>query len=131
MIHNDWYEWLQDEFTKPYFQELAAFVHDAYAGGSVYPPKEQVFSAFEYCSYSNIRAVILGQDPYHGPGQAHGLCFSVPAGVKLPPSLRWFNRFRNQFVERASLPEQNAHIIICSPEHLTLEGEKGTVRSRR
>lgn len=87
MKHNEWYGWLQEEWQQPYFRQLADFVHTAYATRTVYPPKPQVFSAFENCDYPDIRVVILGQDPYHQKGQAHGMCFSVNPGVKIPPSL--------------------------------------------
>lgn len=87
MIHNNWFPWLQNEWKQPYFLKLASFVHEAYAEGGVYPPKQQVFSAFENCDLNKIRVVILGQDPYHQKGQAHGMCFSVNPGVRIPPSL--------------------------------------------
>ena len=87
MVHNDWYPWLQQEWQKPYFQQLASFIHEAYATKAVYPPKPQVFSAFEACAYKDVKVVILGQDPYHQKGQAHGMCFSVNPGVRIPPSL--------------------------------------------
>lgn len=87
MVHNSWYPWLQEEWRQPYFQPLAAFVHHAYDSGAVYPPKQQVFSAFENCDLPDVRVVILGQDPYHQRGQAHGMCFSVNPGVRIPPSL--------------------------------------------
>lgn len=88
MKHNEWYPWLQNEFQQPYFKPLAAFVHEAYESGPVYPPKVQVFSAFETADLPDIRVVILGQDPYHQRGQAHGMCFSVNPGVRIPPSLQ-------------------------------------------
>ncbi len=88
MIHNDWYPWLQAEWQQPYFQKLAAFIHETYAHEPIYPPKAQVFSAFEYCNKPDVKVVILGQDPYHQKGQAHGMCFSVNPGVPVPPSLR-------------------------------------------
>ncbi len=88
MIHNDWWPWLQNEWQQPYFKQLSGFVHEQYATKTVYPPKAQVFSAFESCNYADIKVVILGQDPYHEPHQAHGMCFSVNYGVQIPPSLR-------------------------------------------
>ena len=87
MEHNDWWPWLQQEWQQPYFRQLSAFVHEQYEKHEVYPPKHLVFSVFESCTYKDISVVILGQDPYHKPGQAHGLCFSVNKGVKIPPSL--------------------------------------------
>lgn len=87
MIHNDWWPYLQEEWKQPYFLELSKFVHQAYETKLIFPPKEKVFSAFENCAYEDIKVVILGQDPYHEPHQAHGMCFSVNPGVKIPPSL--------------------------------------------
>ena len=86
-IAPSWQPLLQPEFEKPYFAQLAAFVKAAYGQSTVYPPGGQIFNAFNQCSLDDTRVVILGQDPYHGPGQANGLSFSVADGVKLPPSL--------------------------------------------
>ena len=82
-----WKEWLEEEWKKPYFKELSAFLHNEYKTKDIYPPKEKVFTAFNACTYDDIKVVILGQDPYHQRGQAHGLCFSVSPGVQIPPSL--------------------------------------------
>ena len=79
---------MQDEFDAPYFGELAQFVRGAYRTGTVYPPAACLFRAFDSCPPDKVKVVIVGQDPYHEPGQAHGLCFSVPDGVPFPPSLR-------------------------------------------
>ncbi|MBR4455140.1 MAG: uracil-DNA glycosylase [Solobacterium sp.] len=87
MIHNGWWPWLQNEWQQPYFQALSAFLKESYATKQIYPPKHLVFSAFEACDVPDIRVVILGQDPYHEPGQAHGMCFSVNPGIEIPPSL--------------------------------------------
>lgn len=87
MIHNQWWPFLQEEWKQDYFIELSKFVHNAYATKLVFPPKAKVFSAFENCDYDDVKVVILGQDPYHEPNQAHGMCFSVNPGVKIPPSL--------------------------------------------
>lgn len=87
-IHPSWRAVLQTEFDQPYFAELAAFVRQEYRTARCYPPARLVFNAFEQCPFDEVRAVILGQDPYHGPGQAEGLCFSVPDGVPHPPSLQ-------------------------------------------
>ncbi len=87
-LHNDWDEILKDEWQKPYLQGLFAFLKQEYAENTVYPPKRDVFNALKYTSFEDTKVVIIGQDPYHGLGQAHGLCFSVREGVKLPPSLR-------------------------------------------
>ncbi len=87
-IEPSWGEQLADEFAKPYFEELTRFVRKEYSEGQCFPPGALVFNAFEQTPYAKVRVVVLGQDPYHDHGQAHGLCFSVPEGVKQPPSLR-------------------------------------------
>jgi len=86
-IEKSWKKILNPEFDKDYFVSLTEFVKDEYVKHTVYPPGPLIFNAFEKCPYNKIKAVIIGQDPYHGPGQAHGLCFSVKDGVTLPPSL--------------------------------------------
>lgn len=88
LFENDWDEVLQEEVLKPYFQELRYALAAEYKQYTVYPPKELLFSALKLTPYSKTRVVILGQDPYHGAGQAHGLSFSVKPGVRIPPSLR-------------------------------------------
>lgn len=87
-IEESWKTQLQDEFEKPYFKQLTDFVRSEYASQTIYPPAKLIFNAFEQCPFNQVKVVILGQDPYHGPGQAHGLCFSVNDGVDFPPSLR-------------------------------------------
>ena len=92
-IEQSWKNALADEFGKPYFESLVRFLHKEKADGQViYPPGSQIFRAFDLTPVEQVKVVILGQDPYHGPGQAHGLSFSVPAGVPAPPSLK--NIFR-------------------------------------
>ena len=87
-IEESWKKQLQEEFDQPYFEKLTEFVKSEYATQTVYPPAKLIFNAFEQCPFDKVKVVILGQDPYHGPGQAHGLCFSVNDGVDFPPSLR-------------------------------------------
>jgi uracil-DNA glycosylase len=86
-VKTDWNPVLRGEFDKPYWKELTAFVAGERARGHVYPPHEDVFAALHLTPYADVRCLILGQDPYHGHGQAHGLCFSVRPGVPPPPSL--------------------------------------------
>ncbi|MCS7073813.1 MAG: uracil-DNA glycosylase [Bacteroidia bacterium] len=87
-IEESWKEVLRSEFEKPYFAELVSFLKtEKLSGQVIYPPGPLIFRAFELTPFSEVRVVLLGQDPYHGPGQAHGLCFSVPFGVPKPPSL--------------------------------------------
>lgn len=85
---NGWKEVLKEEFKKDYFKELSEKIEKKYLNEVVFPPKEDLFNAFKYTDFNDIKVVILGQDPYHEKGQAHGLSFSVKEGVKLPPSLR-------------------------------------------
>ena len=94
MVHlgNEWDEILREEFESDYYRRIRAILKKEYAEYEIYPPKEDIFNALRYTSYSDVKAVLLGQDPYHGPGQAHGLCFSVRPGVEPPPSLK--NIFR-------------------------------------
>lgn len=86
-IAPSWKQQLHLEFAKPYFKELAQFVKTEYASQVIYPPAKQIFNAFDSCPFDETKVVIIGQDPYHGAGQANGLCFSVNDGVKPPPSL--------------------------------------------
>ncbi len=86
-IEQTWKEALAAEWEKPYFARLSAFVHARYAAGPVYPPPSRIFAALDGCPFDKVKVVIIGQDPYHGPGQANGFCFSVNDGVQMPPSL--------------------------------------------
>ena len=86
-IEKSWKERLTNEFEQPYFVDLVDFVKREYASTTIYPPAKLIFNAFDQCPFDNVKVVIIGQDPYHGPGQAHGLCFSVNDGIAFPPSL--------------------------------------------
>ena len=96
MATTDWNPVLREQLDDPYWSELQAFVARERAAHPVFPPQEHVFAALHLTPFASVRAVVLGQDPYHGRGQAHGLCFSVPRGVPIPPSLR------NVYAERES-----------------------------
>jgi uracil-DNA glycosylase len=109
-VSTDWNPLLRGEFAKDYWEPLQAFVRAERQRVPVYPPHEQVFAALHLTSYASTRVVILGQDPYHGPGQAHGLCFSVPHGVAAPPSLQ--NVFK----------ELRDDLGITPPDHGNLDG---------
>ena len=87
MINNDWLPALGEEFRKPYYKNLYEFVKNEYNTTQVFPPADDIFNAFHFTPLSEVKVVIIGQDPYHEPGQAHGLCFSVKPGVDIPPSL--------------------------------------------
>ena len=95
-IERSWKDRLQSEFDKDYFQRLTEFVRNEYQTEKIFPPAKLIFNAFDHCTFDNLKVVILGQDPYHGPGQANGLCFSVNNGIKHPPSLvNILNEIRN------------------------------------
>lgn len=88
LFSNDWQQVVGGEFDKAYYQELREFLKQEYAQEAIFPSKENIWNAFEHTAYKDVKVVVLGQDPYHGPGQAHGLSFSVQPGVAHPPSLR-------------------------------------------
>ena len=110
MPRTDWNPILRGEFDKPYWPILQQFVADERAQGAVYPPHDQVFAALHLTPYADVKVLILGQDPYHGPRQAHGLCFSVPHGIQQPPSLQ------NIFAELRD------DLGVEPPSHGNLEG---------
>ncbi|MDR0972677.1 MAG: uracil-DNA glycosylase, partial [Prevotellaceae bacterium] len=87
-IEESWRQRLQTEFDKPYFERLTEFVRDEYLRQTAFPPGGLIFNAFDLCPFDKVKVVVIGQDPYHGTGQAHGLCFSVNEHVQMPPSLQ-------------------------------------------
>jgi len=105
----DWNPLLRDQFELPYWQELQQFVAQERRDHPVYPPADEVFAALRCTPYADVKVMILGQDPYHGPGQAHGLCFSVPRGVRVPPSLMNVHK------------ELHADLDLPIPDHGNLE----------
>lgn len=129
MIHNEWYKWLQAEFKEPYFRELAAFIHEEYEHKMIYPPKQQVFSAFETADLPDIRVVILGQDPYHQRGQAHGMCFSVNPGVRIPPSLN--NMFQELGTDLGCRMPDNGYLMPWAKQGVFLLNTILTVEDSR
>ena len=86
-INNDWLEPLKPEFGKPYYKKLYQKINEEYQSRLIFPPADDIFNAFAFTPLKDVKVVILGQDPYHGDGQAHGLCFSVKPDVEIPPSL--------------------------------------------
>lgn len=116
-IEKSWKEALQAEFDKPYFAALVDFVKREYATKKVFPPAPLIFNAFDQCPLDEVKVVILGQDPYHGPGQAHGLCFSVNDGVEFPPSL--INIFKEI--------ERDLHIPVPSTGNLLRWAKQGVL----
>jgi uracil-DNA glycosylase len=104
LINAAWKTILSDEIEKPYFQDLMKEVEDEYQNQTCFPPKDLIFSAFNNCSLEDLKVVIIGQDPYHGEGEANGLCFSVNDSVKIPPSLRNIFREMNTDLESIFFP---------------------------
>jgi uracil-DNA glycosylase len=107
-IESSWKEAFAEEFEKPYFKELSTFVREQYTKTKVFPPPKDIFRAFDLCPFSEVRVVILGQDPYHGVKQANGLSFAVHEGIPLPPSLR--NIFKEIESDLGVAPEKNGDL---------------------
>ena len=125
-LNNDWDEILKDEWEKPYLKELFAFLHEDYATHTVYPPKRDVFNALKYTSFSDTKVVIIGQDPYHGFNQAHGLCFSVKEGVTPPPSLK--NIFEELYNDVGRPVTQNGNLTYWAEQGVLMLNNVLTVR---
>lgn len=126
-IEQSWKEVLQNEFDKPYFKTLTDFVREEYRTQTIYPPAPEIFNAFNLTPLSNVKVVIIGQDPYHGHGQAHGLCFSVNEGIAIPPSLRNIYKEREGDVE---VPySQNGSLIEWAKQGVFLLNATLTVRA--
>lgn len=126
-IEPTWRIKLQEEFKKSYFNDLVAFVKKEYSQSSVYPPGKEIFNAFDHCSFDDIRVVIIGQDPYHGPGQAHGLCFSVRDGIKPPPSLK--NIFKELNADVGKVIPESGDLTHWSDQGVLLLNATLTVRA--
>lgn len=128
MVHlgNEWDEILRAEFESDYYRRIRAILKKEYAEYEIYPPKEDIFNALRYTSYSDVKAVLLGQDPYHGPGQAHGLCFSVRPGVEPPPSLK--NIFRELETDMGLEPPTSGCLTPWAQEGVLLLNTTLTVR---
>lgn len=127
-IGNDWDDLLKDEFLKEYYQTLRKFLYNEYfkSGLNIYPPMDDIFNALRYTSFENTRVVILGQDPYHGYGQAHGLCFSVKEGTPPPPSLK--NIFKELYNELGISEPRTGELIGWAKQGVLLLNTTLTVR---
>ncbi len=126
-IHPSWKAVLQEQFDQDYFARLASFVRQEYATQTVYPPARLIFNAFELCPFDQVKVVILGQDPYHEPGQAHGLSFSVPEGTGLPPSLQ--NIFKEIENDLGIVPERNGNLERWAKQGVLLLNATLSVRA--
>jgi uracil-DNA glycosylase len=129
MTTTDWNPILRGEFSKPYWSELQQFVVAERQKGTVYPPHEEVFAALHLTPYAGVKAVILGQDPYHGPNQAHGLCFSVRRGVPQPPSLQ--NIFKELEADLGCVPPDHGSLEHWARQGVLLLNATLTVRRGR
>ncbi len=128
-IEASWGARLQEQFDAPYFQTLTEFVREEYAKGPCYPPGREIFNAFNLCPFDKVKVVIIGQDPYHGPGQAEGLCFSVKEGVKMPPSL--VNIFREVQADTGSPLPANGSLRRWAEQGVMLLNATLTVRAHQ
>ncbi|OOQ93060.1 uracil-DNA glycosylase [Bacillus cereus] len=126
ILQNDWGPLLGSEFEKEYYQALADFLKEEYEEHVIYPKKEDIFNALQYTSYENTKVVILGQDPYHGPNQAHGLSFSVQPGIKTPPSL--LNMYKELRDEYGYEIPNNGYLVKWAEQGVLLLNTVLTVR---
>ncbi len=128
-IDESWRAVLQPEFDKPYFEILTSFVRHAYSTTTCYPPAKLIFHAFDACPFDRVRVVILGQDPYHEPGQAEGLAFSVPEGVRVPPSLD--NMYKELQRDLGIRPASSGHLERWVEQGVLLLNATLTVEAHR
>jgi len=127
-IESSWREVLKDEFEKEYFKNLTEFVRNEYSGNTpIYPPARLIFNAFDHCPFDKVKVVILGQDPYHGAGQANGLCFSVNKGIQFPPSL--MNIFKEISSDTGAPIPQDGDLTRWSDQGVLLLNATLTVRA--
>lgn len=126
-IEKSWKNQLINEFEKDYFQKLTGFVRQEYESQTIYPKGNQIFNAFDQCPFEDVKVVILGQDPYHEPGQAQGLCFSVPEDISYPPSL--MNIFKEIKSDLGYEPYKNGNLTRWSKQGVLLLNATLTVRA--
>ena len=128
-IEASWQKRLQPEFEKAYFAQLTDFVRREYAERTIYPPGRLIFNAFNLCPFDSVKVVLLGQDPYHGPGQAQGLCFSVNDGVRFPPSL--VNIFKELQSDLGIAPPASGSLVRWAEQGVFLLNATLTVREHQ
>jgi len=126
-IEQSWKEKLVSEFEKPYFSDLVQFVKNEYAVKTIYPKGNQIFNAFDHTPFDRVKVVVLGQDPYHEPGQAHGLCFSVNDGISLPPSLQ--NIYKELQDDLGIVPSASGNLERWAKQGVLLLNATLTVRA--
>lgn len=128
-IEESWKEALQPEFEQPYFEQLTNFVRSEYQTKQIFPPAKLIFNAFDQCPFDRVKVVIIGQDPYHGDGQAHGLCFSVNDGVEFPPSL--INIFKEIERDLGKAVPSTGNLIRWAQQGVLLLNATLTVQAHR
>lgn len=128
-IEESWKQHLEPEFEADYFSRLTAFVREEYTHYTVYPPAKYIFNAFNSCPFNKVKVVIIGQDPYHEPGQAHGLCFSVNDGVPFPPSLQ--NIFKEIKSDLGTPPPASGNLTRWTEQGVLLMNATLTVRAHQ
>lgn len=126
MIDNGWLEYLNDEFKKPYYKDLYKFVKEEYSSHVIYPPSEDIFNALKYTDVKDVKVLLLGQDPYHEKGQAHGMSFSVQPGIKTPPSL--VNMYKELKDEMGLYIPNNGYLMKWAKQGVLLMNTVLTVR---
>lgn len=129
LLHESWLPHLEDELNASYFAELEEFLVEERANETIFPPEEDVFSAFSFTPYDQVRVLILGQDPYHGPKQAHGLSFSVLPGIKAPPSLR--NMFKELHSDLGCDIPNNGYLVPWAEQGVMMLNAVLTVRQAK
>ncbi|MEN0650758.1 uracil-DNA glycosylase [Caldifermentibacillus hisashii] len=126
ILKNDWAPLLEEEFSKPYYLQLREFLKQEYKHYQIYPDMYEIFNALHYTAFADVKVVILGQDPYHGPNQAHGLSFSVKPGVPLPPSLK--NIFLELQADLGCTPPSSGYLVPWTKQGVLLLNTVLTVR---
>jgi uracil-DNA glycosylase len=126
LLPQSWRTILSEEFEKPYFKKLEAFLENEFKQQIIYPKREDIFNAFHHTKFEDVKVLLLGQDPYHGEGQAHGLSFSVPEGVALPPSLR--NMYKEMQTDIGVAPTKNGNLTRWADQGVLLLNAVLTVR---
>ena len=129
MIENDWLPALSEEFKKPYYKSLFQFVKTEYNTAVIFPPADDIFNAFHLTPLGQVKVVIIGQDPYHEPGQAHGLCFSVKPGVDIPPSLE--NIYKELHDDLGCYIPNNGYLVKWAEQGVLMMNTVLTVRAHR
>lgn len=128
-IHPSWFAALKHEWDAPYFSTLTTTVRERYKAGTVYPAPGRIFAAFDECPFDKVKVVIIGQDPYHGPGQANGLCFSVRPGIAMPPSL--LNIFKEMSADLGGTIPQNGDLSYLAEQGVLLLNATLTVEANK